>query len=261
MEVAGDGPMTNPDKTFEALKDELSRETRLEPKERSREHENATLQYFLDHGKRTEDHDLWRECYMHEEMLAIMDRRFMALNPHKGRHQELNQAPAEAKGKWSEEQFNALHKYEQEVDQEGSSLKELDGKCTTRDPAISRQELEVQAAENYLDEIWGIKRKQTAKAPTQHKKHKRAIELNPNPELSFRELQRELQMAHNSYKAITEAAVRAIKKGLELREDPPWPMEACAAKYQIVKAKPKKGKDHPTPAACKYQKIYEEIED
>jgi isopenicillin N synthase-like dioxygenase len=198
---------------------------------------------------------------MHEEMIAIMNRRFMALNPHKKREVVIMQITTKPTTQWTEEELDALYTYEQEVDDDGRSLKEIDEKCTTRDPAISRQELEVQAAETYLEETWGIKRKQTAKPPTQHRTHKRAIELNPNPELSFKELQHELQMIHNSYKAITEAVVRAIAKGVELRKDPPWPMEACAAKYEIVKAKPKKGKDHPTPAACKYKKIYEEIED
>ena len=54
--------MTNPDNNFKVLQDELRKEARLEPKNRSKEYENLTLQYFLEYGRRTEDHDLWREC-------------------------------------------------------------------------------------------------------------------------------------------------------------------------------------------------------
>lgn len=119
--------MTNPNETFEALRHELLKEAGMEPKGRSREYENLTLEYFLEHGRKTEDHDLWRECYILEEMLAIMDRRFMVLNPHKTREQELYQAPAGANGKWSEEQLSAVLRYEQDVDQDGRSEKEVDG--------------------------------------------------------------------------------------------------------------------------------------
>jgi len=119
--------MTNPDKTFDLLQDEVRREARVEPKYRSKEYENLTLQYFLEHGKRTEDHDQWRECHMLEEMLAIMDRRFMGLNPRARREVELYQAPAGANGKWSEEQLSAVLRYEQDVDQDGRSEKEVDG--------------------------------------------------------------------------------------------------------------------------------------
>jgi hypothetical protein len=252
--------MTNQDKTFQALQDELRRECRLEPKDRNREYEHLTLDYFREQGKRTEDHDAWRECHMHEEMLAIMNRRFMALNPHKKREAEIMQLTTKPTKEWTEEQLNALYRYEQEIDDEGRSLKELEGKFTTRDPAISRQELEVQAAENYLEETWGIKRKQAASPPLQDKINEKAASKNPNPVLSYKELQNELRKAPHSYAAIKQAVDRAIKDGKELGEQP-WPIGACAAEYEIIEAEPKKGKDHPTPAACKYQKIYKEIED
>jgi len=261
--------MTNQDKTFQALQDELRRECRLEPKDRNREYEHLTLDYFLEQGKRTEDHDAWRECHMHEEMLAIMNRRFMALNPHKKREAEIMQLTTKPTKEWTEEQLNALYRYEQEIDDEGRSLKELEGKFTTRDPAISRQELEVQAAENYLEETWGIKRKQAASPPLQDEIHEKAASKNPNPVLSYKELQRELHIIHNSNNertkksrnfAIKEAVDRAIKAGNKLAKLP-WPLRGCAAGYEIREAEPKKGKEHPTPAACKYQKIYKEIED
>jgi hypothetical protein len=247
--------MTNPDKTFEHLQEELRKEADLEPKERSKEYENLTLQYFLDHGKRSEDHDLWRECYMLEEMLAIMNRRFMAHNPHERRKLELYQAPAGANGKWSEEQPHALHKYEQEVDQEGRSEKEIDSGRATLYPSTSRQDLEIQAAENYLEATWGIRRKQANKPPSQGEFQQKAIAKNLNPVIGYAELKKELQKAHNSYDAIRQAVGRAIKDGQELGKLP-WPIGACAAEYQIIEAETRKGYDHPTPAKCKYQKIH-----
>ena len=252
--------MTNPDNNFKVLQDELRKETRLEPKNRSKEYENLTLQYFLKHGRRTEDHDLWRECHMLEEMLAIMDRRFMALNPHKRRQQELNQVPAGAEGEWSNEQLNALYEYEQTVNQEGLTEKEIDSGRATLYPVISRQGLEIQAAENYLGVTWGIKRTQEGEPPSHSKIQQKAIAKNPNPVIGYKDFQKELQKAHNSYDAIKQAVDRAINDG-QKQGDPPWPMSACAAEYQIVEAEARDGFDHPTPAACKYQKIYRENED
>ena len=252
--------MTNPDNNFKVLQDELRKEARLEPKNRSKEYENLTLQYFQEHGRRTEDHDLWRECYMLEEMLAIMDRRFMALNPHKTRELKLYQAPAGANGEWSEKHLSAVFRYEQDVDQDGRSEKEIDSGRATLYPDISRQGLEIQAAENYLGATWGIRRKQEGEPPSHGDIQQKAIAKNPNPVIDYKDLQKKLQKLHNSYGAIQQAVVGAITIG-QKQGDPPWSMGRCAAEYQIVEAEARDGFDHPTPAACKYQKIYRENED
>jgi hypothetical protein len=83
---------------------------------------------------------------------------------------------------------------------------------------------------------------------------------NPYPVIGHTELQTELQKSHNSYEAIKQAVKRAIEEGQETG-NPPWPMRGCAAEYRIVKSEIKKGRSKPTPASCKYQKIYREEED
>jgi hypothetical protein len=126
-------------------------------------------------------------------------------------------------------------------------------------PDISRQNLEIQAAENYLEATWGIRRKQSEKPPSQDKIQKKAIAKNTNPILGYKDLKKELQKAHNSDDAIKEAVGRAIKAG----EEPgklPWPMGGCAAEYQIVEAQAKRGNNQPTQSGCKYQKIYRDNE-
>ena len=252
--------MTNPDNNFKVLQDELRKEASLEPKNRSKEYENLTLQYFLEYGRRTEDHDLWRECHMLEEMVAIMDRRFMALNPHKRRQQELNQILAGASKKLNDKQFVALHEYEEEVGNEGYSQMEADSEQATLYPDVRRHDIEIQAAENYLEATWGIRRKHTPTELAADDLPDKITKKNPNPILNLRELIKELEKVGYEDSAARTETTRSINKWFGKRKHP-WPIGGCAAEYQIVESEIKEGKDKPTPAWCKYQKIYRENED
>ena len=166
--------MTDAKKEFELLQEEIRREVGLEPAVRSKEFEPITLKYFLEHGKRTEDHDLWRECFMHEEMLAILNRRFNALNPHKKGEaeyepvntevakKEAKAAKANSKYIMTDREFQILYRYTQEIDKDGRTHEEIDKITLTKHPDINRLDLEVQAAENYITTKWGIARKQSS---------------------------------------------------------------------------------------------------
>jgi hypothetical protein len=249
--------MTTPKQTFKNLLDELQRETRLNPKERNKDYKNLTLQLFNEHDRKTEEHELWRECYMIEEMIAILNRRFLALNSHKKKELELNQPQ-------SASSFDIFSKYQQEIDDEGRSDEETDNSLATMYPDTERRDLEIQAAENYLSATWGIQRtKQTTTPPVQDV-HEEKESNNPNPILTYKELQKEFQDA--DYAAVKQAVDRAIADGLAkgeglAKEKRPWPMGGIADQYQIVNAGIREGRNKPTPAACKYQKIHRESKD
>jgi len=170
--------MTDPKETFERLQCELRQETKLQPKNRSKKYEELTLQHFLEHGRSTEDHDLWRECHMLEEMIAILNRRYLALNPHKRTELELKQIS-------SESTFDIFSKYQEEVDEEGRSDEEVDDNMATMHPDLKRSELEILAAENYLNKTWGTQRKRRANttSPEQRVDEPKAGK-NPNPPVS-----------------------------------------------------------------------------
>jgi hypothetical protein len=244
--------MTTPKQMLENLLDELQRETRLNPKERNKEHQDHTLQFFLEHGRKTEEHDLWRECRMTEEMIAILNRRFFALNPHKKKELELRQPQ-------STSSFDVVSKYQQEIDDEGRSDEEADKSLTTMYPDIERRDLEIQAAENYLRTTWGIQRTKQTTTPPEQCAHEAKESNNPNPILTYKELHKEFRNA--DYDAVKEAVTRGISKGLDEGRRRPWPLKGIADKYQIVKAEIRNGFDKPTPASCKYQKIYQESDD
>jgi hypothetical protein len=244
--------MTSPKETFEKLQRELQRENRLQPKERSKKHKELTLHLFHKHGRTAEDHDLWRECHMLEEMIAILDRRYLALNQHKKRQLEFKQLSRDP------ETALKIHiEYQQEVDEEGRTAEEIDNSMTTRYPNIERRSLEAQAAENYLSKTWGIQRKQATTPPEQGVQAVKESG-NPNPILTYKELRKEFGDA--DYAAVKQAVDRAIADGPTEggglpTEKQPWPIKGIAYQYQIVEARTREGRSKPTPSVCRYQKI------
>jgi len=245
--------MSSQQEIFESLLGELQREIRLEPRARNKDHENLTLQHFLEHGRKTEDHDLWRECHMLEEMVAIANRRFLALNPQKKRELELKEILENKETTASSIEFRLLYEYEQDIDSCGRSQQEIDG-TTTRYPSISRVELETLAAENYLFTTWGITKKQATTKPNRPDITAGSKRQNANPVLSWEEFAEELKKDFHSDTTIRKAAQRTIDDYHGKQQDP-WPMGGCAAEYQIVDPKTKRNREHPTPASCKYQRI------
>ena len=245
--------MTSPKEMFEKLQRELQQETRLQPKDRRKEYEELTLQHFQEYDRTAEDHDLWRECHMLEEMIAILDRRYFALNPHKKRQLEFKRLSRDP-----ETAFEIHIKYQQEVDEEGRTNEEIDNSMTTRYPHIERSRLELQAAENYLSKTWGIQRKKQATTPLEQGVQEVKESGNPNPILTYKELQKEFQDA--DYAAVKQAVDRAIADGLTEgeglpTEKQPWPIKGIAYQYQIVEARTREGRSKPTPSVCRYQKI------
>ena len=187
------------------------------------------------------------------EMLAILNRRFLALNPHKRREAELKEILTSATAPLGSDHFEMLYKYEQEIDLDGRTEQEIDG-TTTRYPNIGRPELEILAAENYLYATWGIARKQATRQASQQEANDKSKSQNTNPLLSWKEFKGELKESFHSDTAISKAAQRSIEDYHGKQEDP-WPMGGCASEYQIVDPEIRKNKDRPTPSSCKYQKI------
>ena len=257
--------MTTSNNAFERLRDEIQKEAKLEPKLRSPEHKKATLDYFLGHKKTTEDHDLWRECFMHEEMLAILNRRFNALNPNKKGESEYESTNKEVAKKAAEAakgdskyimtdvEFQILYRCAQETDEDGRTQEEIDKITTTKSPNLSRLELEIQAAENYIATKWEIPRKQPSEKEAEESKTKKAF-TNTNPVLSWKELLRELMTPNISANTISRAVGRSIRKG-QKKGSPPWTIGGCASEYQIVDNPLRDNKELPTAASCKYQKV------
>jgi hypothetical protein len=242
-----------PRNAFELLQDEIQREARLETKLRSLEHRQTTLDYFLKCKKTTEDHDLWRECIMHEEMLAILNRRFNALNPHKKGEAEYEAALAGGFDDMPDRGFPILHRYTQEIDEDGRTQEETDKTTITKLPNLSRLELELQAAENYIATKWGIPRKQPSEKKAEESKSRKPI-TNQNPVLSWSELLKKLETPNISANTISRAVGRSIRKG-QKKGSPPWAIGGCASEYQIVDNPLRDHKELPTAASCKYQKI------
>jgi len=240
--------MTNPKKTFENMQRALQKEKEWPLKDRIKEYEALTLQRFQEHGRTAEDHDLWRECHMLEEMIAILSRRYWALNPHKKRQLEFKRL--------SKESASALeiHEYQQEVDDEGRTDEEIDNSITTRYPAIERRDLEIQAAENYLHATRVTTGKQKTPKTTQQDIAIENKSQNANPKMSWKEFAGELKKDFHSDTTIRNAVRRCISDN-HGKQPEPWPIGGCASKYQIVDPKVKSNKDHPTPAVCKYQRI------
>ena len=257
--------MTTPNNAFERLRDEIQKEATLEPKLRSVEFKEATLDYFLEHKKTTEDHDLWRECFMHEEMMAILKRRFNALNPHKkgeaeyeAANKEVTKKAAEAgkaDGKYimTERELQILYRCTQEVNEDGRTQEEIDKMTIAKFPNLSRLELEVQAAENYIATKWEIARKQPPEKEAEEGTGKKQS-TNPNPVLAWKELLKDLENPNISHDTIRKAVERSIIDG-QKNGRPPWAIGGCASEYQIVDSQAKANIGHPTPGSCKYQKI------
>ena len=244
---------TNPEQLFESLQSELQREIDMEPNDRNKKYKEFTLQHFLEHGRKTEEHDLWRECHMLAEMASILKRRFLAHNPHKRREAELKEILTGTTEPLSSDHFKRLYDYEQGVDLDGRSQQEMDG-SKIQYPSIDRLELEILAAENYLYETWKITRKQIITKTSRPGLIEENKKQNTNPIMNWRELSKELKKAFHS-----DAAIRkAVKRSIDVyhgKQDTPWPMSGCASEHQIVATEIKRNKEHPTPASCKYQRI------
>ena len=257
--------MATPGNAYELLQDKIQKEARLEPKLRGAEFKEVTLDYFLGHKKTTEDHDLWRECFMHEEIMAILKRRFNALNPHKkgeAEYEAVNKEvtkkaaeAAKADGKYImiEREFQILYRYTQEIDEDGRTQEDIDKITITKYPKLSRLELELQAAENYIANKWGTPRKQPLEKRAEECKSKEQI-TNQNPVLNWSELLKELETPNVSVDTIGKAVRRSISKGHK-KVSTPWAIGGCASGYQIVEDQVKDRKERPTPTSCKYQKI------
>lgn len=190
---------------------------------------------------------------MHEEMLAILSRRFLQLNPHIGTKFQIREA-CEQMIKKDGQAFASLVEYEQEIDLNGYSQRELDDKAKTKQPRISRKELELQAAENYIFNKW-----QTRSNPTDSRTESRIVEKsernkNINPEITFAQLKEELGIERHSPDTIRKAIERAIKDSYNKKRTLPWEIGGCASEYQITSMEPKETGTVPTPRFCKYQK-------
>lgn len=244
---------------FETLRGELCREVLLEAKDRSSEFERFTLSHFLEHGRRTEDHDLWRECYMLKEMIAIMDRKLLARNPQIESRLRFQRRLKELAPEQKSERIRILHEYTDEVNEDGKTQQEIDDEKPVY-PDIDRRTLELQAAENYLHTRWGIKRKQTENTSIRKETRQKEGNENTSPLLSYKQIQQELQKSPNTYEAVKQAISRAISDGQKLG-NPPWPLGGCAEGYRIMTAETRKGFNKPTPSSCKYQKLHHEGDD
>ena len=202
---------------------------------------------------------------MHEEMLAILNRRFNALNPHKKGEagyksankevakKAVESANADSKYIMTDREFQILYRYTQEIDEDGRTQEEIDKTTITKFPNLSRLDLEVQAAENYIATKWGIARKQSSEKEAEESKSKERI-TNQNPVLNWSELLKELESPNVSADTIGKAVGRSISKGHK-RVSTPWAIGGCASRYQIVDDPVKDNKERPTPASCKYQKV------
>ena len=190
---------------------------------------------------------------MHEEMLAILNRRFNALNPHKKGEAEYEAALAESLISTSDEQFQILYRYTQEVNEDGRTQEEIDKMTITKFPNLSRLELEAQAAENYIATKWEIARKQPPEKEAEESKGKKQS-TNPNPVLDWKGLLKDLENPNISHDTIRKAVKRSIIDG-QKNGRPPWAIGGCASEYQIVDSQAKANIGHPTPGSCKYQKI------
>lgn len=245
--------MKNSGETFDELLKEISQELKLEPRQRGDEYAELTLKYFLKRGRSSEEHTIWRECHMHEEMSAILSRRFLQLNPHIERQIQIREASEQMVAK-DDQAYAKLVEYEQEIDLSGNSQRELDDKAKTKQPKTSRKELELQAAENYIFNKWQT-RSSHADSTTESSIIEK-LERNKDiiPEITFAQLKEELEKEHYSQDAIRKAIERAIKDSCNKKKKLPWEIGGCASEYQITAVEPKESRTLPTPRSCKYQK-------
>jgi hypothetical protein len=238
-------------KTYELLLKEINAELNTEPKDRKAEYTQYTLDYFLNHDRTTEDHDLWRECYMHEELLGIMDRRFMALNPHFKRQSKIMAALKD--DKLNKDKWKILYEYEQEVDEERRTQKEIDASTKLRYPSINKRELEIQAAENYINAKWGTGRR--IQVVEKEPEEECLINtVNTNPVLSWQNYKNQVMNNLNSDSKERNAVQRSIEKYFN-KQPLPWPIRERESEYQIVDYGNHEKRGRPTPRYCKYQKI------
>lgn len=243
--------METNNKTYELLLKEINAELNTEPKDRKAEYTQYTLEYFLKHDRTTEDHDLWRECYMHEELLAIIHRRFMAFNPHHKRQLEISAALKDVQLK--KDKSKMLYEYEQEVNEEGRTQKEIDAATKLQYPSINRRELEIQAAENYIKIKWGTTRRIQAVDKESEGEYQITAD-NPNPVLSWKDYKNQVVNKLNSDTKERNAVQRSIAKYFN-KQTLPWPIGERESKYQIVDYVNDEKRGRPTPRYCKYQKI------
>jgi len=243
--------METSNRAYEQLLKEIQADANKEPKDKKTEYSQFTLDYFLKHDRTTEDHDIWRECYMHDELLRIMNRRFMALNPHHKRQSEIT---AELKdGQLNEDKWKIMYEYEQEVDDEGLTQKEIDDATKLRYPSINRRELEMQAAENYINAKWGTTRKLQVVNKEPEGENQINID-NPNPVLNWENYKNQVVNDLNNDSKERNAVQRSIRKYYN-KQPPPWPIRERESEYQIVEYSIDEKYGHPTPLYCKFQKI------
>jgi len=237
--------MTGEERRFNLLCSEILAEIELQPKDRNNEHAKETLEQFLQCNRSRDEHDQWRECHMLSQILEIITRRYHELNPHRARQTRIESGIAS----WDE-----TYRYTQEIDDTGMSQEEADRKRATLYPALNRLQLEQLAAEYYLTNKLGADAWQVIpKNPTPSEVIKGELATNPNPIISFRQLQKELERDHCSPGTIGKAIERSIKSNFEKKKRP-WAIGGCVHEYEIVDYDFKESKKAPTPAHCRYQK-------
>lgn len=238
--------MDKPKEEFIRLRNALTEEVELQPKGRNQDYRGRTLDHFKKHGLSQEDHDLWRESKMLDDMLRIMDCRFNALNPHALRIKTMER----------ETDWNSLYAYTEEVDDTGKTLAQIDAERKVLYPAVDRQSLELLAAERFTNARCNAEKKTEPITPGKREISASGEDPNKNPMLTYKRLVEEWKSKHAHYTqgAIQKAIERSIKENINQR-DCPWPIDGCGSGYEIAKAPPRKGKEHPTPASCLYRRI------
>jgi hypothetical protein len=237
--------MTEEARQFNLLCSEIQAEIEINPKDRNNEHARETLEQFLQCKRSRDEHDQWRECYMLSEMLEIIKRRYQELNPHRARQTRIESGIAS----WEDN-----YQYTQEIDDTGMSQEEADRKQATLYPALNIPQLEQLAAECYLVNKLGADPRQALPRSQTHSEETRdQLATNPNPIISFRQLQKELKKDHFSPGTIGKAIERSINSNFE-KKARPWAIGGCVHEYEIVDYDIRSNKGIPTPAHCKYQK-------
>ena len=199
---------------------------------------NSTLNLFLQAGKSSFDHRVWRESKMLPEMIMLHQKRYIQLNPHESieiqrRRHDLN--------------FEDWIALEQEVDDEGLSATDYLERATTIAMTYDRKQLEIWSAEKWLNS---------------HLTHKaeEADENKPLPRnnyLTYQQLQEQIQETDPfaSKGTIQKYAYRAIEKAHQKTQALPVQLGGLAKKYQLVKlGELTQDEKQPNVKKCLYQK-------
>jgi hypothetical protein len=236
--------MTNEKANFEFLFNDIKRDQSLCVKDRNHDFAGSTLAYFNQCSKGADDHELWRECYMQEEMIKILKQRYYALNPHLLRLAKFR----------TEANLYEQMKYQQEVDDDGLTELRRDLRANTRYPNLDRKKLELLAAENYIYNNWGIRATGRAHNAEECTSDKGIARVNTNPVLTWRQFLKEFNPKFDEPGTIRKEVQRCTEEHYG-NSDLPWAIGARAEGYLIVgMGEFRKNKNHPTPSVCKYQK-------